>query len=285
MTTDKPEWNISVKHLFSFCADQLNSTAISILSVVQDKILVGSHSSNTLFIYNQHGVRLQTINLIDKLHDAVWTTSGNIIYTIFGSRQVVTRSLTNEVSNRTSLGRPLFLSISYDDIVYLADKERGIYESTNDGFGWSHILQSAHGWDCMYAIRVISANDISYWTLEANTSYPNSHVLHIYNVVDDNKQLNDSMSRRKVNVPIIDTNTADSLEWSFLLHINESPVVLISDMFSGTVHALLTTGQYYGQILSDPNINYPHRIAAEKSHVFYVGDIGGTIRKYEIYAS
>ena len=282
MTTAKPFLNISVKLNVSFSLFQFNIKAVSILSVLNDKILVGWESCNTLFICNQEGATLQTVNGTDEFYDAVWTATGNIVYTNPSNRFITTMSLNGDVLNRNALGMPMYLSVCNDNFIYVADGERGVYESTNSGLNWRHVIQSVPGWSCIHVIKVVNNNDIKYWILELHISSSN-RTLRLYNEVNKNRQLNNSEPWATINVPIVNKNSNNSLEVSFLSQIPRSPVIVLSDMYSCSVHVLLATGQYYRELLSCSNIDYPYKIIADKRQAFYVGLERSTVKKFDIF--
>ena len=51
---------------------------------------------------------------------------------------------------------PRYFSSSYDDTIYLADEEIGVYQSTDDGFSWDLVFQPTDGWHSIEVIKVAS---------------------------------------------------------------------------------------------------------------------------------
>jgi hypothetical protein len=97
----------------------------------------------------------------------VWTPRGNIVYTADNSNNVVVMTQRGDVIAQTKTLFPIRLSISTDDVIYLADYRTGVYQSTDDGVTWSHVFKVADGWQCVQVIRVSSdSNTQVFWTSE-----------------------------------------------------------------------------------------------------------------------
>ena len=129
--------------LFNFTIPQLTGFGIHILSVFNDKLLVGTSHHSYLFIYSCNGLLFSNniINETNSLCDATWTPHGNIIYTIFDNDIVVVMSVSGEViTTYTQITNPRYLSVSNDDIVYLTASETNVYQSADDGVSWSFFL-------------------------------------------------------------------------------------------------------------------------------------------------
>ncbi len=77
--------------LFNFTVDQFLNLEVNIVSVFNNNLLLGHDYFSKLFIYSREGRHLSTIatNDNDKLFDASWTPSGNIVCTTYDNRVVV----------------------------------------------------------------------------------------------------------------------------------------------------------------------------------------------------
>ena len=117
---------------------------VTILSVLNDKLLVScftiphlflvsGDNLSQLFIYGREGRHLSiiTINDNDTLEDATWTPRGNIVYTTcYPSNKVVVMSESGKViTTHTQMTSPLRLSVSNDNIIYLANSNTGVGET------------------------------------------------------------------------------------------------------------------------------------------------------------
>ena len=124
----------SLKLLRRFSYKELKGFSVQILSVLGEKLLVErSQPPSQLFSYcgkESHVTLLSTIPINEMLILATWTPRGNIVYM---SNKVVTITELGEVKASTHMPFPLYLSVSSDDIIYLADGNKRIFQSTDDG--------------------------------------------------------------------------------------------------------------------------------------------------------
>ena len=89
----------------------------------------------------------------DKLRDITWTPMGNIVYTTYSNEVGVISSAGKVIAKHTQFKTPRYLRVSYEDIIYLADYEAGVYQSINDGVSWNFVFNSTDGWHCLQAIK------------------------------------------------------------------------------------------------------------------------------------
>ena len=109
--------------------------------------------------------------------DATWTPRGNIVYTTCPSNKVVVMSESGKViTTHTQMTLPQYLSVSSDNIIYLADSETGVYQSTDDGISWSLVFKSTDEWHCWQVIKVTTNHCDDFWTLEASYVRPSQHL-------------------------------------------------------------------------------------------------------------
>ena len=143
MTRLQQQFVVSSQLIRNFKVIPLNYLKyVNILSEYDEKILVSSLNLAQLFVYSRDGHHLLSIptNDNDTLQDAMWTSFGNIIYTTTNSRKVVLISESGKFIADTLMTNPQYLSISSDNLIYLADSQTGIYESKNDGVSWKLFL-------------------------------------------------------------------------------------------------------------------------------------------------
>jgi hypothetical protein len=136
----------------------------------EGQLLVGQYKDRQLHVYSAEGSHVTSINLLDDdtLKDAVWTPRGHIVYTAANYNNVVVMTQRGDVIAQTKTLFPACLSVSTDDVIYLADYRTGVYQSTDDGVTWSHVFKVADGWQCVHVIKVSSdSNTQVFWTAES----------------------------------------------------------------------------------------------------------------------
>ena len=268
--------------LLNFTVDQLKGWWFDILSVFNNKLLVSGYGLSQLFIYSCEGRHLSiiTTNDNDKLCDATWTPRGNIVYTTWDSNKLVVMSESGEViATHTRMTKPRYLSVSSDDIIYLADYRTGVYQSTDDGVSWSLVFKSTDGWYCIQVIKVTTDHSDDFWTLEESDN--DSYHLGVYSV--DRRRSDGNVTWRDINVPTTDgkhINLSHSSRLSYDGNVN----IFLSDYHNKAVHVLSVNGQYHCQLLSSHHIkNKPWRLAVDKERqLLYVGQEGSVVCVFEL---
>ena len=268
--------------LQNFTVDQLKNSGVNILSVFNDKLLVSRELLSQLFIYSREGRHLSTIttNNNDRLWDATWTPRGNIVYTTWDSNKVVVMSESGKViTTHKKMTSPSRLSVSSDNIIYLADSNTGVYQSTDDGVSWSLVFKSTDGWHCKQVIKVTTDHCDDFWTLEYYSDNKNWH-LRVYNV--DRRRSDDNVTWRDINVPTTDGKHIN-LSYSSLSYDGNMNIFL-NDYYNKAVHVLSVNGQYHCQLLSSHHIkNEPHRLAVDKERqLLYVGQWESVVEVFKL---
>ena len=252
---------------------------VDILSIFDDKLLISYDNLAELFIYNREGRHLSTIktNNNDKLYDATWTPRGSIVYTSRSKNVVVMSESGKVITTHTQMTEPRFLSVLYDNTIYLADWKTGVYQSTDDGISWSLVFTSTDGWHCLQVIKVTTDHSDDFWTLEESNG--NRH-LRVYSV---NKRLSDgNVTWREINVPKTDDKHINLL-WCRLSYDGNMNIFLV-DWDNKAVHVLLINGQYLCQLLSPHNLKKrPCRLAIDqKRQVLYVGQDNCEVEAFKL---
>ena len=179
--------------LFSFAMSQLNSDLLSsdvkLMSLYNDKILIGCDLPSYLYIYNEEGRRLLTIKIEKYLYDVTWTPCGNIVFMTLHSQNVVLMPEPEQFISQTYLSDPRYFNVFKDDVIYLIDYEDGVYQSTDDGATWSFILEPTDQYKCWQVITVTTDHNVEYWTLEKTSKSIRLRV----NSVDDASYMNNVM--------------------------------------------------------------------------------------------
>ena len=267
--------------LLNFTVDQLKGFYVNILSVFNDKLLVSCGDLSQLFIYNREGRHLSTIttNNNDKLWDATWTPCGNIVYTTYDSNKVVVMSESGKViTTHTEMTSPQSLSVSSDDIIYLADYRTGVYQSTDDGDSWSLVFKSTDGWYCWQVIKVTTDHSDDFWTLERSDN--KDWHLRVYSV--DRRCSDDKVTWRDINVITTDGKHINLYYCSLSYDGNMN--IFLSDWYNKAVHVLSVNGQYHCQLLSSHHFkNKPCRLAVNKERqLLYEGQREGVVGVFKL---
>ena len=271
--------------LTNFTVKKLKGFGVNILSAFNDKLLVscgGLFGLSQLFIYSLEGRHLSTITINDndKLFDAKWTPHGEIVYTTLDSNKVVVMSESGKViATYTRMTEPRDLSVSSDNIIYLADSETGgVYQSTDDGVSWSLVFKSTDGCHCEQVITVTTDHSDDFWTL-GNSVNKNYH-LRVYSV--DRRRSDDNVTWRDINVTTTDGKHINFSSSSLSYDGNMN--IFLSDRANKAVHVLSVNGQYHCQLLSSLHIkNEPWRLAVdEERQLLYVGQWDGVVGVFKL---
>ena len=272
---------ISSQLLQNIAVDQLEGWySVNILSVFNDKLLVSCGVLSQLFIYSREGRHLSTIttNNNDTLWDATWTPRGNIVYTTFNYKVVVMSESGKVITTYTQMTVPRCLSVSSDNIIYLADYMTGVYQSTDDGVSWSLVFKPTDGWHCKQVIKVTTDHSDDFWTLE-NSDNDNYH-LRVYS--ENRRRSDGNVTWRDINVTTTDgknINLSNSR-----LSYDGNMNIFLNDLHNKAVHVLSVNGQYHCQLLSSHHIkNKPYRLAVDKERqLLYVGQDTGVVGVFKL---
>ena len=267
--------------LLDFIIDQFKSFSVDILSEFNDKLLVSCVNLSQLFIYSREGRHLSTIttNNNDRLSDATWTPRGNIVYSSYYSNKVVVMSESGKViTTHTQMTTPHRLSVSNDDIIYLADYETGVYQSTDDGVSWSLVFKPTDGRHCEQLIKVTTDHSDDFWILESCGI--NNYQLRVYSV--DRRRSDGNVTWKYIKVPATYGKHID-LSFSSLSYDGNMNIFL-SDCDNEAVHVLSVNGKYHCQLLSSHHFkNGPFRLAVDKERqLLYVGQVGGVVGVFKL---
>ena len=229
----------------------------------KDKLIITNTWFANLLIYSCEGRYLSTITIDrdDTPWDAVWTFDGNIVLTTWVSNKVVLMSESGKViTTNTQMTRPLYLSVSNDYIIYIADLRTGVYQSTDNGVSWGLIFKSTDEWWCVQVIDVTINNVKDLWILEGN-NFTNEHRLSVYSV--SGKHTNGNEARRNINVPKINGKLIE-LSRSVLSYDGNMNIFL-NDYDNKAVHILSVNDQYRCQLHSLHHLKYnPRRSTVDK---------------------
>ena len=251
----------------------------------QDKLLVGCGDNKyeclQLYIVSSEGHTLSTIETANDgaLLDATWTPQGNIVYTTWPKKVVVVTESGNIVIKHTHFAAPLCLSVSDDDIpiIYLADTEKGVYKSKDNGWNWSLVFNSTEEINAVIwqAIKVNTNHGSDFWTVGWDDESINR--LRIYNVGD---------VFGKTVIRNINATTKSGhrivVESSKLAH-DGNVNIFVSDT-SKFIHLFAVTGDYRRQLLWYEHLqSAPFGLAIDKyRQLLYVGQSDGLVEVFKL---
>ena len=273
---------LSSQLLLNFSIDQLiEGIPVSVLSVFNGKLLVGADNRPLLYICSREGHYLSAIANTDNdvLYDVTWTPLGNIVYTTWSSHKVVVMSESGKVITRHTEKISLAcLSVSHDDIIYLADIKTGVHQSTNDGFSWSFVFKSTNGWSCWQVIKVTTDHKDDFWVLGYRSD--DNHQLRVYSV--DNRRSDGNVTWKHINVPTTDDKYIRLLHSRLSYDGNMN--IFLSDRHNAAVHVLSVNGQYHRQLLSSHHFqSEPIRLAIDKQlKLLYVGQWNNEVGVFKL---
>ncbi len=277
------------------------------LSKSGDQLIVGRGASDGdlfcdvhLYIYTTDGYYVDNVTLPDGdvLWDAAWTPQqGHIVYTtrcVYSAwciqSKVVVMSRSGDVIASTNMTNPGYLSVSMlDDVIYVTAYESGVYQSTDDGLTWSHVVfNSTDGWSFEQAIKVSTDHDQhtdDLWTLEFKQRVePWEHNnraqrLRVYTVdrrrAADDGGGNDNLTWRDAVLPSPEYEELRNI-FGIKLAFDGHGTMIVADQLNGEVYAWsVVSGKYDRQLMSPLQTNYNKAIRMavnSDNHVMYVGN-------------
>ena len=277
---------------FDFIIDQMKGNFISILSAFNKKLLVSETGLSHLFLYYEFGTTYRHNSTIlisnnDQLFDAKWTPFGNIVYTTLRSKRVVVMSESGEVIHLMQMMNPQHLSVSDDNVIYLADQDAGIFQSNDDGATWTSVFKPSDDWKCTQVIKVGTNSTNhgydSFWT--RGTRGDNSR-LRIY--IKRMNYYDDTVTWQDFFIPEIyvdDKLDPINLTGSDLLYDGDTHTSFLSDWDNRAVHVLSAHGivTQLQELMFTPFTGPPFRIAMDKiNRLLYVGLNNGGVRVYRV---
>ena len=234
-----------------------------------------------MFIYSRTGHHLLSIRTKDNelLYDATWTPRGNIVYTTLSNKVVtVSESLDKYITTHTLMKQPLFLSVSNDGVVFVADSTTGVYQSTDDGISWSCVFNSPGGLYFYQVIKVKTDYNVDFWIMEVNAHQ--NYSMRAYSV--DKKSPNGNVTWRDIKVPMKNGKFID-LSKSILAYDGNMSIFL-SDPDNRAVDVLSVIDQCHYQLVSKNHKIYsPRRLAVDKKNLeLFVGQGEGVVGVFKL---
>ena len=276
----------SSKLMFNFTVNQLNKEDdISVLSMFEDKLLIGTKLNFHLFVYNQEGHQISsfTVNDSDGLWDAKRTNQGKIIFTTFANKKLYYKYLvTSETSNisTASFIQPTTMYLRVSDVIFnMAYWQTDEYQPADDSVSCALIFHfTKNGPFCWQVMKVTIANSDDFWTVERNTYF--DFRLRVYSV--DTRRLVNNVSWKNISTTMVDKTKIDLTASS--LSYDGSMNIFLSDYNNKVIHVFLVNGQYHGQLLASSHIkNKPLRLLVDKTRqLLYVGESNNIIEIFSL---
>jgi hypothetical protein len=278
----------SAKHKYDFVVKQIKDgeNGAFILSVSSEgQSLVGQKKDKQLHIYSAEYSHVISVNLLedDMLGDAVWTPRGHIVYAADNNKKVVVMTRNGKLVAQTNNVAPSRFYVSSDDVIYLANFERGVYQSTDDGVTWSHVFKVADDWECSQVIKVSSESDTdTFWTLETLNEDDDCWRMRMYTV--DKRRVSNNVTWRDISLPNHVTVDLSYAKLAYDGHTN----IFVTSSSNYVVHVWSVSGQYVRQLLSSQqfakNDTRPQRLAVDPrgNHIIYVGQTKGIVGVFEL---
>ena len=292
---------MSSQLLYNVTINQTEGGSLSILSVFNDKLLVGFTLITQLFIIKESRFS-STIQINDSksTEDAIWTTRGNIACIILKEDEetevVVMSDHGKVIVVHTKMTSAQRFSVSYDKIIYLTGL-KGVYESKDDGMSWNIILKSKGKVFIFQAIKVMAIDHTeNYWILSENIDSDRQKLLyavnmrhndneigtnHIVTVKDERRSQSNEIWR---NINITTTNGSQIELSGSMLEFDGNMNIFLSDVQNKAVYVFLANGQYHRQLLSSLDIEKaPKRIAFNSKHqLLYLGQQSCIVNVYKL---
>ena len=260
--------------IFNFTSFKSNITrTITILSVLNDKVLLSQDAGGKLSIHSWEGRFILFANIRDKtMIDATWTPKGKIVYT--APARIVLLSDYGKIIlvDDTTFTVPWTLSV-YNDIIYLADLLKGLFQSADDGFNWNLILVQENGWSPVQVISLTADKSNSIWTIEWNKNGTKNYKINRLSRYDMKSERSDGNTLwARINRPIMYCKYMQTNLFSAFISNDGYENVFLSDSINKAVYVLSENGQCYRQLLSPKYLKYnPQRIAVDsKRRLLYV---------------
>ena len=281
----------SARLLFNFTAGQLLEKAkISVLSVYEDTLLVGSKLHVQFYTYHKEGRHLSSliVNSCNTLWDAVWTTHGNILCTKYNAiskryRFILVILLKSGNVNYTTLANqltePRYRRVTDDVVFNLAYSLPDEFESTDNSVSCALIFKvTNNGSACWQVLKITTGNSDNFWTIERISSQ--NFRLRVYSV--DNRRPDGNVTWRNINATPKDGKRINLVASS--LSYDGSMNIFLSDLYNKAIHVYLMNGQYHCQLLSASNLNNkPYKLTVDKKRkLLYVGQDNNLIEVFSL---
>ena len=265
----------SLTLLRRFVINKLKSYSIQILSLFDDKLLVGHTQSSLLFIYKcngSHHTLLSTVQVNAMLLHAMWTPRGNIIY--IADEVVTVTDSDKDLVSTTRFSSPLYLSVFNNESIYIADHNIGIFQSIDEGITWDHFFKQNDAWIIYQAFRTTNY----LWTWQMLQGREARLCVYIW---DDQLNFDNIMPSQTIN------NVSGSNDITFhpgSLLVIDNINILYSDKSQSNLNLFSASGHYQRKLLILKHVkNESWSLAIDKEGLLlYVGQTNGVVEVFKL---
>ena len=156
---------------------------------------------------------------------------------------------------------PKYLTVSNDDVIFIAAFSTDVYQSTDDGLSWSLIFKSPDGLHFNQVIKVTTANNPDFWVVETNKH--NNYYIRAYSV--DGRYFDGNVTWRDISVPMIKGKYIDLSK--SIRSYDGNMKIFLSDSDNKAIHVLSVNDQCHHQLISLYEIKYlPRRLVVDKKN-------------------
>ena len=266
--------------MFNFTIDQFEEkyqTNVDILSIFKDKLLVsyGTGRHPKLLIYSTEGHQLSTVANITYVFDAMWTPLGNIVYTLEEDGEVRVISESGKI-NSYKIPRPRFLSVSNDNVIYLASwRPARVYQSADEGVSWNITFEITD--DERHFLQVIKLstelND-DFWAVDED----DQQIYHLRMYSMKRSHLGKNLTWRDIDVTTTDGKHIEVSHASLLSYDGNMNIFLV-ELKTKAIHVFSVNGQHQCQLPSSHHMTItPFKLAVDKERqLLYVGQNDGLV--------
>jgi hypothetical protein len=249
-------------------------------------LLVGDRHSAKISLFTAEGVHVATVDLPfgDQLYDAAWTPiRDNIVYTNTLGTYVCVMSVNGDIiahkRNYVATNKLNYISVSSDNIIYIALGYNGIVLSRDDGMTWTRLQPSPNSIPA-YAIKVSTTNHTDeLWVLESQLSSINNR-LRTYKIDSQSGDILINSSRNFTQL-----HSAANENGVFkLVHDGNKNVYVLSMSSPKRVSVLSVNRDYTCQMVLDHDAVKPIQslVVSKQRDYMYLGMLHGYIGVYSL---
>ena len=274
---------VSAKHLYEFIIHQPLGDKPDIISIFNGKLLISQRFISYVLIYRQNGSHLLTHSTSKNewLMDATWTPQGYILYVIANNNNVVRMDENGKAKRSSILGYPTSLTVSDDNIVYLASVQNtGVFRSLDDGVIWTSVLKLTNDWGIWQMIKVASHKGDELWTKLEDSS---QHIYQLRSYKLINGDIPDDGIWKEINISLFQLDSNSILpKCKFAYDSNMN--IIISAGYLKTVYAFSMFSENVYKLLSSDHIKHEPKniIVDRKNLMMYILQNKNTIEVFQL---
>ena len=286
---------VTEKKIMPNSCKQLRDRNIAILSLNNNRLLIGAVGSKELFIYSLNNGEQNTLSVADAVYDAIWSANNTIAYTAWYEGKVVIVADTGRRTLRVtqvSNARALYKSTS-QNILFVTAPNKNTFKSIDGGVNWRPEFPSSADWSC-WNLTEVSSNGTVFWAIETMRRGDGSSEGRIREFTKLQNGTTTSTSRPHEewscrNITLTDYDGQDiCVTENCKLVWNGSNKVFLTDYINSAIHAIHVSNdrqyRYEGQLLTQSHgIKSPLSIAYDaNSRMLYIGQEKGIVKAFNL---